>query len=87
MKLQKKYLKSFTIYVEDNQLYEKDIAVKIEKSLQSLKNKKILEIRTFNSDVPNVTSNHFILLIEDALKCFDKSLKLKGSFLQVYLLH
>ena len=49
----KKYLKSFTIYVEDNQLYEKDIAAKIEKSLQSLKNKKILEIRTFNSDPKN----------------------------------
>ena len=33
-------------------------------------------IRTFNTDDPNDTSNHFILLIEDALKCFDKSLKL-----------
>jgi len=46
----KKYLRSFTIYVENNQLYEKKIADDIERELIKLNSKNINSINKYNSD-------------------------------------
>ena len=46
----KKYLKSFTIYIEQSQLYEKVKADKIESEIKLLNIKKILKINKYNSD-------------------------------------
>lgn len=46
----KKYLKSFTVYIEQSQLYEKVKADKIESEIKSLNIKKILKINKYNSD-------------------------------------
>ncbi len=48
-----KYLKSFTIYVNENQLYDKKIADNIEKKLHDLGDKNILKINKYNSDPQN----------------------------------
>ena len=49
----KKYLKSFTVYVKNSQLYEKNKADKIESEIKSLNIKKILKINKYNSDPKN----------------------------------
>ena len=46
----KKYLKSFTVYIEQSQLYEKVKADKIESEIKLLNIKKILKINKYNSD-------------------------------------
>ncbi len=48
-----KYLKSFTIYIENNQLYPKAKADKIKSEIGLLNNKKILNINEYNSDPKN----------------------------------
>ena len=49
----KKYLKSFTVYIEQSQLYEKVKADKIESEIKLLNIKKILKINKYNSDPKN----------------------------------
>jgi len=49
----KKYMKSFTIYIKEEQLYEKDIADRIEKKIFSLKCNCILKVNKYNSDARN----------------------------------
>ena len=46
----KKYLKSFTVYIEQSKLDEKVKADKIESEIKSLNIKKILKINKYNSD-------------------------------------
>ena len=48
-----KYLKSFTIYVNGNQLYEKKTADYLESEIKKLNEKKILKINKYNSDPKN----------------------------------
>ena len=48
-----KYLKSFTVYIEQSQLYEKAKADKVESEIKSLNVKKILKINKYNSDPKN----------------------------------
>ena len=48
-----KYLKSFTVYIEQSQLYEKKKADKIESEIKLLNIKKILKINKYNSDPKN----------------------------------
>ena len=48
-----KYLKSFTIYVDGNQLYEQKIADYLEDEIKKLNEKKILKINRYNSDPKN----------------------------------
>ena len=49
----KKYLKSFTIYVNGEQLYEKKIADFLENEIKKLNEKNILKINRYNSDPKN----------------------------------
>ena len=49
----KKYLKSFTVYVNGAQLYEKKIADYLESEIKKLNEKKILKINKYNSDPKN----------------------------------
>ena len=49
----KKYLKSFTVYVKGEQLYEKKIADYLESGIKKLNEKKILKINKYNSDPKN----------------------------------
>ena len=49
----KKYLKSFTVYINGEQLYEKKIADYLEKEITKLNEKKILRINKYNSDPKN----------------------------------
>ena len=49
----KKYLKSFTIYVNGKQLYEKKTADYLESEIKKLNEKKILMINKYNSDPKN----------------------------------
>ncbi|MBF96931.1 MAG: hypothetical protein CFH34_00425 [Alphaproteobacteria bacterium MarineAlpha9_Bin4] len=49
----KKYMKSFTVYVNDEQLYEKNIAERIEKKILSLRCSCILKVNKYNSDPKN----------------------------------
>ena len=49
----KKYLKSFTIYVNGEQLYEKKCADYLEYEIKKLKEKKILKVYKYNSDPKN----------------------------------
>ena len=49
----KKYLKSFTVYVNGEQLYEKKIADYLESEIKKLNEKKILKISKYNSDPKN----------------------------------
>ena len=49
----KKYLKSFTIYVNGEQLYEKKYADYLEYEIKKLKEKKILKVYKYNSDPKN----------------------------------
>jgi hypothetical protein len=48
-----KYLKSFTIYVNDSQLYNKKVADFLEVEIKNLKDKDILKINKYNSDPKN----------------------------------
>ena len=48
-----KYLKSFTIYVNGTQLYEKKTADYLESEIKKLNEKKILKINKYNSDPKN----------------------------------
>ena len=48
-----KYLKSFTIYVNGMQLYEKKTADYLESEIKKLNEKKILKINKYNSDPKN----------------------------------
>ena len=48
-----KYLKSFTIYVNGEQLYEKKTADYLESEIKKLNEKKILKINKYNSDPKN----------------------------------
>lgn len=48
-----KYLKSFTVYVEGEQLYEKKIADFLEYEIKKLNEKKIIRINKYNSDPKN----------------------------------
>ena len=48
-----KYLKSFTVYVEGEQLYEKKIADFLEYEIKKLYEKKIIKINKYNSDPKN----------------------------------
>ena len=48
-----KYLKSFTIYVEGEQLYDKKIADFLECEIKKLNEKKITKINKYNSDPKN----------------------------------
>lgn len=48
-----KYIKSFTIYVDGNQLYEKKIADYLEDEIKKLNEKKILKINRYDSDPKN----------------------------------
>ena len=48
-----KYLKSFTVYVEGEQLYEKKIADFLEYEITKLNEKKIIKINKYNSDPKN----------------------------------
>ena len=49
----KKYLKSFTVYVKGEQLYEKNIADYLESEIKKLNEEKILKINKYNSDPKN----------------------------------
>ena len=49
----KKYLKSFTVYVKGEQLYEKKTADYLESEIKKLNEKKILKINKYNSDPKN----------------------------------
>ena len=49
----KKYLKSFTVYVNNAQLYEKKTADYLESEIKKLNEKKILKINKYNSDPKN----------------------------------
>ena len=49
----KKYLCSFTVYVEGNQIYKKDIADILEREFMLLNSDKIKKINKFNSDPKN----------------------------------
>ena len=49
----KKYLKSFTVYVNGEQLYEKKTADYLESEIKKLNEKKILKINKYNSDPKN----------------------------------
>ncbi len=49
----KKYLKSFTVYVNGAQLYEKKTADYLESQIKKLNEKKILRINKYNSDPKN----------------------------------
>ena len=48
-----KYLKSFTIYVNGEQLYEKKTADYLESEIKKLNEKRILKISKYNSDPKN----------------------------------
>ena len=48
-----KYLRSFTVYVEGEQLYEKKIADFLEFEIKKLNEKKIIKINKYNSDPKN----------------------------------
>ena len=48
-----KYMKSFTIYVENEQLYTKDIANRIEKKILSLNCNCILKVNKYDSNPKN----------------------------------
>ena len=48
-----KYLKSFTIYVNGAQLYEKKTADYLESEIKKLNEKRILKISKYNSDPKN----------------------------------
>jgi S-adenosylmethionine hydrolase len=48
-----KYLKSFTVYVNGEQLYEKKIADYLEIEIKKLNEKRILKISKYNSDPKN----------------------------------
>ena len=48
-----KYLKSFTVYVDGEQLYEKKIADFLEYEIKKLNEKKIIKINKYNSDPKN----------------------------------
>ena len=48
-----KYLKSFKIYVNGEQLYEKKTADYLESEIKKLNEKKILKINKYNSDPKN----------------------------------
>ncbi len=48
-----KYLKSFTVYIEGEQLYEKKIADFLEHEIKKLNEKKIIKINKYNSDPKN----------------------------------
>ena len=49
----KKYLKSFTIYINKEQLYDKQTADYIEAKLKDLRDENILQISKYNSDPKN----------------------------------
>ena len=49
----KKYLKSFTVYVNGEQLYNKKTADYLESEIKKLNEKKILKISKYNSDPKN----------------------------------
>ena len=49
----KKYLKSFTVYVNGEQLYEKKTADYLESEIKKLNEKRILKINKYNSDPKN----------------------------------
>ena len=49
----KKYLKSFTVYVNRAQLYEKKTADYLESEIKKLNEKRILKISKYNSDPKN----------------------------------
>ena len=49
----KKYLKSFTIYVNGEQLYKKKIADYLENEITKLNERNILKINKYNSDPKN----------------------------------
>ena len=49
----KKYLKSFTVYVNGEQLYEKKTADYLESEIKKLNEKRILKISKYNSDPKN----------------------------------
>ena len=49
----KKYLKSFTVYVNGSQLYEKKTADYLESEIKKLNEKRILKISKYNSDPKN----------------------------------
>ena len=49
----KKYLKSFTVYANHAQLYEKKTADYLESEIKKLNEKKILKISKYNSDPKN----------------------------------
>ena len=48
-----KYMKSFTIYVQDQQLYEKEIANRLEKRILNLNCNCILKINKYDSNPKN----------------------------------
>ena len=48
-----KYMKSFTIYVEDKQLYEKNIANRLERKILNLNCNCILKLNKYDSDPKN----------------------------------
>tara|TARA_Y100000589_G_C27129723_1_gene620059 strand:+ start:1068 stop:1505 length:438 start_codon:yes stop_codon:yes gene_type:complete len=52
-KKKEKYLKSFTIYIEHNQLYSKDKADRLEAELKSLNCEYILKISKYDSNPKN----------------------------------
>ena len=49
----KKYLKSFTVYVNGEQLYNKKTADYLESEIKKLNEKEILKINKYNSDPKN----------------------------------
>ena len=49
----RKYLKSFTVYVNGEQLYEKKTADYLESEIKKLNEKRILKINKYNSDPKN----------------------------------
>ena len=48
-----KYMKSFTIYIKNQQLYEKEVADRIENKIINLGCRCILKINKYNSDPKN----------------------------------
>ena len=52
-KKKEKYMKSFTIYIKNQQLYQKEVADRIEDKILNLGCKCILKVNKYNSDPKN----------------------------------
>ena len=60
-------MKSFTIYIENEQLYSKDIADRLEKKILSLDCSCILKVSKYDSN-PKITLNHLKNILTNSLE-------------------